>query len=703
VQRITGHALVSVVVYCDGVDAHIERTLAALASQTLSGLEVVLAGRAPTGTTCSAVQSTRLLPESEIAELLQADVRAGVVESTHGACFVEFAAGDEPAPTMLEKCAWALRTRPNTAAVAVTAGPPDPLGAGEDVRVNGRGTRLTEFRRGSYMVNRSAWDETGGFAHDVPSELVDRDWCLTALERGFAITPLIDDLVSLREAQSPIERDGADAWLRERHPAAYRRSARGRRARDRWSRLSSRSAVLRNAGSRIGAKLAGEGLLDAGASERRRLRSVLRLLPNRLKGAWWHQRGLPDYAVDMWEEAPRLTGLPDGGDLSVAVPADGRRTQVLILHPYLVTGGAETVVLNLLSSIDRRRFEVHLVTTEGGPFAAPWMRDPWLPDFAAQCDSIFRLPVFLERGYFLRFLVEFVASRKIDVFLNSISVFGYRALPALSEARPGMAIVDLLHAEAPYAPLDQITLAREYREYLDLRVVTTETVRLAQVEKYGAHPDRLVVIPNSVDTEGRFDPSRYPLGAFRESLGIGTDVTLVLFFGRIVSEKQPDHIVRVAQLLSGRSDIIFAVVGEGVEQPSLVRTIAERGLPNVVVVPPLENVAVAIADADCVFFPSKREGLPMSGLEALSMATPVIASNVPGWSDLIEDGRDGFLVTDGDFEGYARAIARIADEPGLKARMSEASREKAVTRYGTIPFARAWERVFDRAMEVHRA
>ena len=155
------------------------------------------------------------------------------------------------------------------------------------------------------------------------------------------------------------------------------------------------------------------------------------------------------------------------------------------MHPYLISGGAETVILSLLTYIDRERFSTHLITTQAGPDEWRWMANPLLSAFAAQTDSIFHLPAFLDDDYWLRFVVDYIRTRRIRVALISLSIFGYNALAQLRAECPDTVFMDLLHAEAPYVAMDHIRLASRHRELLDRRVVITESLRQKQVSKYG--------------------------------------------------------------------------------------------------------------------------------------------------------------------------------------------------------------------------
>jgi glycosyltransferase involved in cell wall biosynthesis len=415
-------------------------------------------------------------------------------------------------------------------------------------------------------------------------------------------------------------------------------------------------------------------------------------MPRPLKGRLWKRLGLPA-RPELWTYEPPQLDLPSASRLrpTVALAPKPRKTQLLVAHQYLSLGGAGAVMLNLLARIDRNRFDVHLITTDREPYGDPG-RLP-LRKFAEQTDSIYQLPSFLEKDYYLRFLIDFIASRRVDVVLVSLSVFTYQALPQLRAACPDTAFLDLLHAEAPYAPMDHIRLASRYRQFLDRRVVTTELVRSAQIAKYGETADRVVVIPNGIDTAGTFNPRGASRGAFRRELGIGREVTIVLYYGRMAVEKQPMHVVDVAERLRERSDIAFILLGDGSQTSVVQRAISARGLTNVYLAPTREDIRTVIADADVMMFPSKREGLPMAGLESMSMGKPIVASRVPGWIDLVSDGTEGFLVEDGDIAGYADAMTRLLADRALYDLMSRAGRDKARRGYDLRDTVGAWERL----------
>jgi glycosyltransferase involved in cell wall biosynthesis len=254
--------------------------------------------------------------------------------------------------------------------------------------------------------------------------------------------------------------------------------------------------------------------------------------------------------------------------------------------------------------------------------------------------------------------------------------------------------VDLLHAEAPYIPMDSVRLSNMHRRLIDRRVVISDPLRSLLVTKYGESAERIDVIPNFIDTAVEFDPAKHATGSLKREIGLPDATSVVLFFGRLAMEKQPLHIVEVADLMRSRSDVAFVLLGDGPEKRKVEDEVARRGLGNVFVRPAREAVADALADAKLTICPSKLEGVPMAGIESLAMGKPVVAARVPGWIEMITDGQDGFLIEDGDFPGYVRAIETLLDDAALYARMSETARRGAVARFSVPECLSLWEGLF---------
>lgn len=109
----------------------------------------------------------------------------------------------------------------------------------------------------------------------------------------------------------------------------------------------------------------------------------------------------------------------------------------------------------------------------------------------------------------------------------------------------------------------------------------------------------------------------------------------------------------------------------------------------------VDDMPGLLASVHAVVLPSYREGLPKGLIEAAACGLPLVTTDVPGCREVVTDGVDGLLVPARDAAALARAMARLQDEPALRARLGLAARNKALATFD--------ERlVISRTMDVHR-
>ena len=169
-----------------------------------------------------------------------------------------------------------------------------------------------------------------------------------------------------------------------------------------------------------------------------------------------------------------------------------------------------------------------------------------------------------------------------------------------------------------------------------------------------------------------------------------------LLVARLLWDKGVGEYVEAARLVGARHPgLRFQLLGPvGADNRSAVpRATLDGWLAEGVVdyLGASDDVRPFIATADCVVLPSYREGLPRSLVEAAAMARPVIATDVPGCRQAVDDGVTGFLCEPKSAQSLADAIERMA---GLSAtarnKMGRAARQKAVREFDQRLVARAY-------------
>lgn len=160
-------------------------------------------------------------------------------------------------------------------------------------------------------------------------------------------------------------------------------------------------------------------------------------------------------------------------------------------------------------------------------------------------------------------------------------------------------------------------------------------------------------------------------------------VPRLLCVGRLIPIK--GHLVLLRAFAQARAKLPgleLEIAGRGPLEPALRALCAELGIEDAVrflgYVAPVQS---AIERAAIVVVPSMGEGFGMVALEAMERSRPVIAAEIGGLGELVEDGVSGLLVPAGEAEPLADAILRLGGDLELAARMGEAGRRRALTQF----------------------
>jgi glycosyltransferase involved in cell wall biosynthesis len=172
----------------------------------------------------------------------------------------------------------------------------------------------------------------------------------------------------------------------------------------------------------------------------------------------------------------------------------------------------------------------------------------------------------------------------------------------------------------------------------------------------GIASKKITVIPNGVNQE-IFQPRLKQ--SCREQLSLPKDQKIILFVGRIAEEKGICYLLEAAEkLLKIRRDVLFCLVGDGELRLHLEETSLKKGLlsnVNFLGRRTPADIVLWMGACDIFCLPSIREGHPNVVLEALSCGRPVVASQVGGIPDMVNE-ENGILVEPKDSEGLFEAL-----------------------------------------------
>jgi phosphatidyl-myo-inositol alpha-mannosyltransferase len=197
---------------------------------------------------------------------------------------------------------------------------------------------------------------------------------------------------------------------------------------------------------------------------------------------------------------------------------------------------------------------------------------------------------------------------------------------------------------------------------LRVRIAVSEAAAWTARRFYGG---RYRIVPNGVH-----------LGEAPVPRGDGDGPLRILFVGQAVERKGLSVLLRAFEALRDHVPATLTLVGASTEEVAHM-TLEHRGIRALGKVSE-ERKRDELAQADVLCAPSLGgESFGMVITEGLAAGTPVLASDIPGYRDVLRDGVDGGLVPAGDPLALAQELRRLALEPARRARMSLAARERA--------------------------
>ena len=337
--------------------------------------------------------------------------------------------------------------------------------------------------------------------------------------------------------------------------------------------------------------------------------------------------------------------------------------KIIQVIPSLVLCGAEIMCENLTRELAARGHEVLLVSLFDGRTA-----------IAERLERSGIEIRFLgkKRGIDLAMIGKLKAlfrQEKPDVVHTHTHTVQYAAPAARAAGVPVM-----VHTVHNIASEEQVRLTRIaegffFRRWGLVPVALSARIRETIAEEYGIEREKIPVVYNGID-----------LSACRAKENYGTDGTFrILHIGRFSAQKNHEGLLRAfAAFTAEHPNAELRLVGDGALMEQTRALAEELGIGKAVhFLGKMDDVHGELHDADLFALPSNYEGMPMTIIEAMGSALPIVATAVGGVPDMLENGREAWLVAN-DTREIAEALADAAEHEEKRRAFGQAARERAV-------------------------
>jgi glycosyltransferase involved in cell wall biosynthesis len=350
-------------------------------------------------------------------------------------------------------------------------------------------------------------------------------------------------------------------------------------------------------------------------------------------------------------------------------------------------GGAQEHLFSLLTRIDRRRYDVSVVSLSPGSAVRKLQREGIPVTVIDDPDDAIAVGA----------LAAHLALVRPDVIHNHMyraELVGTRAAIALGvigHRRPY--VVSTVHSSRVRSPEDREQL-RRLTPHMDQLIAVSHAMERKIVEEGRATaPVRLIY--NGVDLE-RYEHQE-PCCTLRDEYGMEPGSQIVGVVARLEPEKgHPTLFEAWPRVLRQVPDAYLLVVGEGSRRAELERSARELRIAHrVVFTGRRDDVPAVTAALDVAVLPSYREAQGLTILEAMALSRPVVASNVGGIPEVIHDGVTGLLVPPHDAEALAGAITRLLTDHSYADMIAKAGHDLVHDRFCVELMLKEIEAIYD--------
>jgi glycosyltransferase involved in cell wall biosynthesis len=358
-------------------------------------------------------------------------------------------------------------------------------------------------------------------------------------------------------------------------------------------------------------------------------------------------------------------------------------------------GGAETMLVKLLESMDADRFRQSVVVLQDKGELGPRIEQAGVPVIALHMGGAFDLPRVLLR---MRDILKQTKPDIVQTWLYHADFVGTLAAKTAGVSRVLWNIRCSSMEFRDYNPTTRLIcgLLARMSAMPDLVVSNSLTGQKAHVE-LGYHPREWRILPNGFDTD-RFRPDEARAAAFRQTLGIAPSTPLIGLPARLDPMKDHDNFLDAAALLANDFPAArFVLIGRGLspENADMASRIAERGLAGLVhLLGERDDMETVMTGLDIVTLCSAYgEGFPNVLGEAMSCGKICVATDVGDSAEIV--GSHGRIVAPRRPADLARAWREVlALDPQSRSEIGRSARRHVVERYSLPAVARAYEDLY---------
>jgi len=366
------------------------------------------------------------------------------------------------------------------------------------------------------------------------------------------------------------------------------------------------------------------------------------------------------------------------------------KSSILYVIDGLEFGGGERVFLQLAFGL-KDRYRISVATNTGGKFAQELSKLD-IQIFSVDMSRQLALkPIRQIRDIILQNRIDLVHSQgaRADFFARIAGKIAESPHILCTVAMPveGFDVTPL--RKRVYRFIDQLS-----ENYVDRFLVVSNALKQSLTLGRGISSERVVRIYNGIEVN-EYQPN-LKVNNLRNEWGITHAEPLIGAIGRLVWQKGLEHLIQAAaEILAAVPDAWFLVVGKGPFRANLQTLARELNISDRIIFTGFRSdIRELLSAIDILVVPSLLEGFPMITLEAMAMAKPIVATQLPGIKEQISNGVEGILVPPNNSKALGAAVLSILQDKKLASTLGGAARSRVESCFSVEKMVGETEKVY---------
>jgi glycosyltransferase involved in cell wall biosynthesis len=337
--------------------------------------------------------------------------------------------------------------------------------------------------------------------------------------------------------------------------------------------------------------------------------------------------------------------------------------KILFLITDLKYGGAQTLLRNLLGNLDRKKFQPQVACLFGGDLpVGDELREMGIVVTDLKMEKVWRFDAFWR-------LYQLLKKEEFSIVHGSL--FHANIAARLVGKLAGIPVILTWRHSISIGPRWRDWVNRLTAKLDDKVVAVSNQVRRAEIDSTGISINKVEVIYNGIDVQEYYQVPQDECNMIRTEYNISDDAFVIGFIGRLHPVKNLDVLLDAFSLIQPRTkNALLVLAGRGEMLDQLRELTRSLGIGNnIVFLGHQTEITKILKTFDILVLPSRIEGFGLVLLEAMASGVPVIATNVGGIPEVVEDGITGLLVSPGDPNVLASAIYRLFNNQDLVDRL----------------------------------